>query len=190
MATVEAIEQATLQVLVAEGLSHCTTTRVAERAGVSVGSLYQYFPNRRALLAHLLEKHLTDVAHAVETACGESHGKTLDEMAAALVRAFLAAKLRWAEASKALYALSEEHGGRALVHRVGARGRTAVAAMLATAPSARKEGLDTVSQVALGAIVGPVRAILEDRSATGFAEHLESHLIRMLRAYFRDVVPA
>jgi AcrR family transcriptional regulator len=50
---VEAILKAALQVLAKEGARRFTTTRVAERAGVSVGSLYQYFPNKAAILFRL-----------------------------------------------------------------------------------------------------------------------------------------
>ncbi|MBZ9844483.1 TetR family transcriptional regulator [Mesorhizobium sp. CA5] len=50
---VAAILEAAAQVLAAEGAQRFTTTRVAERAGVSVGSLYQYFPNKAALLFRL-----------------------------------------------------------------------------------------------------------------------------------------
>jgi len=50
---VAAILQAAAQVLAVEGAQRFTTTRVAEKAGVSVGSLYQYFPNKAALLFRL-----------------------------------------------------------------------------------------------------------------------------------------
>jgi AcrR family transcriptional regulator len=50
---VEAILDAALQVLAKEGAQRFTTARVAERAGVSVGSLYQYFPNKAAILFRL-----------------------------------------------------------------------------------------------------------------------------------------
>ena len=50
---VAAILQAALQVLAQEGAQRFTTTRVAERAGVSVGSIYQYFPNKAAILFRL-----------------------------------------------------------------------------------------------------------------------------------------
>jgi len=49
----EAILQAAVQVLAREGVSRFTTTRVAERAGVSVGSVYQYFPNKASILFRL-----------------------------------------------------------------------------------------------------------------------------------------
>lgn len=50
---VEAVLDAAVQVLVKEGAQRFTTARVAERAGVSVGSLYQYFPNKAAILFRL-----------------------------------------------------------------------------------------------------------------------------------------
>jgi len=50
-ATVEAILEASFQILESEGLSKLTTSRIAERAGVSIGTLYQYFKDRDAILA-------------------------------------------------------------------------------------------------------------------------------------------
>ncbi|WP_434213191.1 TetR family transcriptional regulator [[Pseudomonas] boreopolis] len=50
---VAAILQAAAQVLAAEGATRFTTARVAEKAGVSIGSLYQYFPNKAAILFRL-----------------------------------------------------------------------------------------------------------------------------------------
>ena len=107
-ATIDALHIAAVQVLTREGLSGCTTTRVAARAGISVGSLYQYYPNRDALLAAVLEKHLDGVAGAVERACREHHGKPVSEMASGLIGAFLAVKLRDPKESKALYAVAGE----------------------------------------------------------------------------------
>ena len=52
-ATVDTILDAAARVLVRDGYGAFTTNRVAARAGVSVGSLYQYFPNKEALLAKL-----------------------------------------------------------------------------------------------------------------------------------------
>lgn len=50
---VAAVLEAAVQVLVTEGAARFTTARVAEKAGVSVGSLYQYFPNKAAILFRL-----------------------------------------------------------------------------------------------------------------------------------------
>jgi AcrR family transcriptional regulator len=56
--TVEVILQATEDLLIKEGWEGLTTNRVAERAGVSVGSLYQYFRNKEALVDAVLQAHM------------------------------------------------------------------------------------------------------------------------------------
>jgi AcrR family transcriptional regulator len=66
VATVDAILTAAAQVLVAVGLERATTTAIAERAGVSVGSLYQYFPHKEALIAALIERHVAEMGAASE----------------------------------------------------------------------------------------------------------------------------
>src|ERR1019366_7406067 len=78
--TVEAIAEATIQVLLSHGTDRLTTTKVAERAGVSVGTLYQYFPNKQSLLFALLEDHLDKVSAAVEDACARARHLPLAAM--------------------------------------------------------------------------------------------------------------
>lgn len=55
-ATVDAIVEAAIRILRRDGWLGLTTTRVAARAGVSVGSLYQYFPNRAAIAAEIVRR--------------------------------------------------------------------------------------------------------------------------------------
>ncbi len=64
--TVEAIVEAAAHILIKHGYDAFTTNRVAERAGVSIGSLYQYFPNKDALLSELMRRHLVDIEQTVE----------------------------------------------------------------------------------------------------------------------------
>nr|MDT0666011.1 helix-turn-helix domain-containing protein [Micromonospora sp. DSM 115978] len=63
--TVEAILDAAAQLLATNGYQATTTNHVAERAGVSIGSLYQYFPNKDALLVALEDRHLDEVEAAL-----------------------------------------------------------------------------------------------------------------------------
>ncbi len=88
-ASVDAIIEATVQVLLEVGKGRLSTTRVALRAGVSVGTLYQYFPNKSALLQAALRRHLMEVTEAVERVCLEQRASSLRHMATALVTAFL-----------------------------------------------------------------------------------------------------
>jgi AcrR family transcriptional regulator len=65
--TVEAILEATTRILVEEGYGRANTNRIAERAGISIGSLYQYFPNKESLMTALMEQHSQEMAELVET---------------------------------------------------------------------------------------------------------------------------
>lgn len=71
-ATVAAITEAAARILADEGLDAVTTNAVAMRAGVSIGSLYQYYPNREAILADLLRGKLTRLADEVERAAAQT----------------------------------------------------------------------------------------------------------------------
>ena len=64
-ATVDAILAATARVLVRHGFDGLTTNAVASAAGVSIGSLYQYFPNKEALVAALIEQHIEEMNAAI-----------------------------------------------------------------------------------------------------------------------------
>ena len=129
-ATVDAIFDATIQVLLAEGLQRLTTIRVAERAGVSVGTLYQYFPQKQALLFAVLQRHLERVVRAIEDATASAHNACLSTMVKAVVAAFVKAKTENLDESRALYAVALELDSRGYVREVEARNRAALEAML------------------------------------------------------------
>jgi AcrR family transcriptional regulator len=65
-ATVETILTATTRILTEQGYAQFTTNRVAELAGLSVGSLYQYFPNKEALIVALAEHHTNAMAQLAQ----------------------------------------------------------------------------------------------------------------------------
>jgi AcrR family transcriptional regulator len=56
-ATVDALVEATARILVRAGFDKASTNHIAAKAGVSVGSLYQYFPSKEALVAAVMERH-------------------------------------------------------------------------------------------------------------------------------------
>jgi AcrR family transcriptional regulator len=67
-ATVEAILTATARVLVKEGFDRASTNRIADQAGVSIGSLYQYFPSKDALVAALMQRHNEEMSSLISAA--------------------------------------------------------------------------------------------------------------------------
>ena len=184
--TVEAIFQATVQVLVSTGMHKLTTTKVAERAGVSVGTLYQYFPNKNVLLAAALERHLNAVVSAVETACNAAKGQTIKTMAAAMVGAFVDAKLRHPDASKALYAVASELGSAEVVARMTQRSQLALCDVLATATDAKFRDLKIVSYMLSTALVGPVQGLLQADMPPAFIEAVKQQLTLMTSAYLHE----
>jgi AcrR family transcriptional regulator len=64
--TVNAIFEATAEVLTHEGEEQLSTNRIAERAGVSIGTLYQYFSTREAIVAAMMERHRLTTMTALE----------------------------------------------------------------------------------------------------------------------------
>jgi AcrR family transcriptional regulator len=181
--TVEAIYEATFQVLLAAGPDRLTTTRVAERAGVSVGTLYQYFPNKQSLLLSALEKHVDQVVSAVELACRRNHGQQLSTMIESVVEAFVDAKMERSDISMALYATAVGAQERALVNKAEKRARTAMASMLATAPNTEFADLQFTSLMLLSAMGGATRAVLEAGSPPRMVRLLRKQLALLCRGF-------
>jgi len=90
-ATVDAILEAAARLLETRGPGGYTTNAIAERAGVSVGSLYQYFPNRDALTAALIDRESVPLLAALERA-GES--SSCETAMRELIRASVAHQMR------------------------------------------------------------------------------------------------
>jgi AcrR family transcriptional regulator len=184
--TVEAIFEATIQVLVQGDIHQLTTTKVADRAGVSVGTLYQYFPNKTALLSAALERHLNAVVTAVEKACSAAKGQPVPAMATSVVSAYIDAKLSAPDTSKALYAVASELGSADVVARMTQRSQLALCDTLATASDVEFSDLRVVSYMLSTALVGPVQGLLHANVPPAFVHQVKQQLILMTIAYLRQ----
>jgi AcrR family transcriptional regulator len=182
-ASVHAILEATIQVLLRVGKERLTTTRVALRAGVSVGTLYQYFPNKSALLQAALKRHLDHVTDAIEFACEEQRGRAPREMVTALITAFLKAKMRDAKTSVALYSVSSDVDAAKIVQQMGTRSNKAIVRMLASACEPLTTDPQLVASMLQGAMVGISRRILESGAPEMQFETLGRELIFAACAY-------
>ncbi|GGB02606.1 TetR family transcriptional regulator [Brucella endophytica] len=98
---VSAILQAAVQVLTQEGAQRFTTARVAERAGISIGSLYQYFPNKASILFRLQCDEWRQTARMLRQILEEREKPPLDRLRT-LVHAFLRSECEEAEVRVAL----------------------------------------------------------------------------------------
>jgi AcrR family transcriptional regulator len=84
-ATVDALVEATARILVREGFDAASTNRIAELAGVSVGSLYQYFPSKEALVAAVIDRHHREIMQVVRGALAEVASEPLEPAVRKLV---------------------------------------------------------------------------------------------------------
>ena len=186
-ATVSAIFEATVQVLLGVGYRKMTTTRVAERAGVSVGTLYQYFPNRRALIAAVIERYLEETASLVERDCRLLAGRSLDEMAAALVEAIIKAKCRRIEVSRAMQEPLADIDGVSFVKSVANKAAAFIAEILT---SCRDAAFDDVHRLAF-LIVTSCRSLLQsaivDRANASDLDALRTHMRAMVHGYLKEM---
>jgi AcrR family transcriptional regulator len=181
--TVEAISEATIQVLLSHGQDRLTTTRVAERAGVSVGTLYQYYPNKESLLFSVVDHHLGKMNAAVEAACEQARGWPLSEMVRNVVEAFVDAKMERMDIAVALYQVMPNVGGPALLKKTRLRLRKALVAMFETAPDTESRPDGFAIDLMCAAIGGGVRFAMETGASPATVRKLREHLVLLCQSY-------
>jgi len=183
-ASVDAILKATVQVLLKVGKEKLTTTRVAARAGVSVGTLYQYFPNKSALLRAAMRLHMEEILAEIDKVCVAQRGQPVEQMVEALAVAFLAAKMRDPKKSRALYAVSSDVEGAKIAASAVTRVNNAIVGLLESAPEVLKTDLlmATVLQCTIG---GVKRQLLESDMPEAQFEVMQRELVLVVRSYVR-----
>jgi AcrR family transcriptional regulator len=186
-ATLDAMFEATIQVLVTDGPHRLTTTRVAQRAGVSVGTMYQYFPHKQALFYALNERYLDVLAAKVEAACLAQHGAATPQMVEALVTTYWQAKTERPEVTRALYRSVVEIDNEALIAAFASRADSATAAMLETASDATFVDMPTVNLTLLATVFGTVRNVFERNLAANEDRAVRGQLMVMCNAYLEAV---
>lgn len=187
-ASVDAILKATVQVLLKVGKEKLTTTRVAARAGVSVGTLYQYFPNKSALLRAALGLHVGEILAEVDKVCIAQRGQPVEQMAEALAVAFLAVKMRDPKKSRALYAVSSDVEGAKIVASTAVRVNEAIARLLESAPGVLTKDRRLMATVLQSTIAGVKRQLLESDMPEAQFETMQRELVLVVRNYVRACV--
>ena len=182
-ATVDAIFKATIQVLLSDGERRLTTTRVAERAGVSVGTMYQYFPHKQALLYAVVQQHLTEFVEGFEVVCAQIENKPLATIAEAMTEAFVEIKTRQPDVSRALYKIAASLDTEELRVNVSRRLQAACSRALASATDARFDALPDIAFTLLTAMNGTTRAVFELGAEARLVELLRTHMQILCRGY-------
>ena len=172
--TVSAILEAAAQVLEAGGLEGFTTNAVAERAGVSIGTLYQYFADKQAILRAIAERELKATLAKVARAMSEGSEASPEARARAIVRAMVGAFHGRQRARKAVVqAVFSEGGGAAL--------QAPIAVFIAA------HALDALSEqqtfVLSRALMGAIRAAVLEEKPFLRDPAFEDELVRLALAY-------
>ena len=98
--TVAHILTASTQILQSLGLESLTTNKVAQKAGISIGSLYQYFPNKESIISALLERYVQGQFELISKEMAKLEGKDLESTVRALIKVQVESKRKSARFNK------------------------------------------------------------------------------------------
>lgn len=183
--TVDVLLDATLAVLSAEGPQRLTTTRVAKRAGVSVGAVYQYFDNRLALLYATHRRHVLRIADTMIRACRQQEGRTLSAMVRGLVHTYVEIKIDAAAEARALCHVTAELNAAEMIAPEALHVREAVERMLDTTADARFADPPLTAWMFVAAMIGPVRSALEEGMPPAPLRALGEQTVTLCESYLR-----
>lgn len=171
IATVAAIVEAATYILSRDGLAEFTSNKVAERAGVNVASFYQYFPNKEALLFHIVQRTWEEQLARLEPILTGGAASPAERLRA-FMRELMLVEATEAELRRGLRAASVELRETAEFKALLSRGTALFHSFVTDALGERvPEGLDfTVETIAILITSFTERATDEQRS--------EAHLLR------------
>lgn len=187
MKMVDYILQAAIRVLTTQGTPRFTTARVAQAAGVSVGSLYQYFPNKQSLLFRLQSDEWARTLQQLDALLGDRSQEPLDRLRSTVERFIISeheeADLRAAlsDAAPHYRDAPEAKRHRQLVLR---RTRAFVKELLPNASNTQRASASELLIVVLQAL-GP--AVSEGERSVREVKVLATEIANMLCCYFERV---
>ncbi|HEY2511206.1 MAG TPA: TetR family transcriptional regulator [Polyangiaceae bacterium] len=185
---VAAIMKAAVRVLAREGAARFTTIRVAEEAGVSVGSLYQYFPNKQSIYRLQLDEWEATGA-AIDAVLGDealSPAKRLRK----LLRVFFQSECDEAPLRLALDALTPSYHSAPASRAARRRSQAIVAAfMTAAAPAASPAQRRFGAQLLFATMTSLGKQLSERRPDAAEIDRWADAVSRMLLLYFAELAP-
>ncbi len=189
-ALVEAIYEATVRILPSVGSEHLTTKKVAEMAGVSIGSLYQYFPNKDSILDAVMDKVITalnaESARAIDQLSGLNVEQSVDMMISHVLDIFLADKSKMRE----IFRKAPELQKFPLLFKLRQQAVEKLAAhMRVMHPGLSEEEYVRINFVAVNAVMGIITTVLYDDSNRSTREELEPELKMLVQSYLSRRLP-
>ncbi|MEC9442956.1 MAG: TetR/AcrR family transcriptional regulator [Myxococcota bacterium] len=186
--TVQALIEATELILVEDGWDKITTNHVAERAGVSIGTLYQYFANKEALIGLLLEQYIEEQFTELATRLADavSFDMTLQEAVPHIIHAMLEAKMVRPELSRALFTQAPYFGQVELLDAWNSQAEPMVSAALAArASEVRDMDTDMAAYILNNAMHGIIHATVLSRPELLDSKELADEICELVLRYLQ-----
>lgn len=187
---VAAILEAAIQVLAKEGATRFTTARVAEKAGVSVGSVYQYFPNKAAILFRLQSDEWQQTTQMLRDILDKTEVPPLTRLRA-LVHAFIDSECEEAQMRVALHDAAPLYRDAPEAVEVRAAGQRAFEAfMLHVLPDVPAATRAVAGELILGTLTSVGKDFSGSPHTAAEIEVFADGMADMFRAYLKAINPA
>lgn len=179
--TLQTIYEATIQIIQRDGAEKITTNRIAEVAGVSVGTLYQYFRNKETLLLSMATVERDQMIRALDAIFDAAPKHTLDQTLRSLVRISLRVFFERNKVRKMIINVAFRHGAAPQLASMMSVAVAHVGERLAELePSGVRPMSPAARFVASRALFGVLRsAVMEDSRLIGTPD-MEEELVRMM----------
>ncbi|MEN3163106.1 TetR/AcrR family transcriptional regulator [Tistrella mobilis] len=187
-ATVETILDGAAHILIRDGFDRATTTRIAEAAGVGIGSLYQYFPSKEAVVAALIDRHAAALTRVFDDLAPRLAGRPPAEAVAMIVAAATDAHRLHPALHRVLNEQVPRIGDMARIRDVSAAITSHVARWIATLPLA--PGRDPAILAVL--VERSIEAVVHGALADGhdrLPRALHDELVTMLARHLAPETP-
>lgn len=185
--TVEAVLEAAAQILSREDRAALNTNRIADYAGISVGTLYQYFPNKQAILVELARREIENTGAAAMRAARESPSVDADPVRA-VIRALIASFGKRRRVRRiAIDTLLTEGLGAELDENVRRVVQMLAAERQRLLPGRHRRVSPIRLFVLTRAVNGVLRAAAQEDSPFLKMPELEEELVRLVHTYLEDI---
>jgi AcrR family transcriptional regulator len=183
-ATMDTIFEATARIIERDGIVALNTNRIAERAGISIGTLYEYFPNKEAILIAMARQRLAEDERLVRQALAAAEVNQNVSLARKAIHAMMALHADRPKVRRAVMAVHLANGFGSEHARPVQEIAELISERNARLLGDKAQQLDGASLFVLTrAVIGVIRAAFEERSLLSGTTNLEDELVRLVEAY-------
>jgi AcrR family transcriptional regulator len=180
----DTIFEATARIIERDGIVALNTNRIAERAGISIGTLYEYFPNKEAILIAMARQRLAEDERLVRQALAAAEVNQNVSLARKAIHAMMALHADRPKVRRAVMAVHLANGFGSEHARPVQEIAELISERNARLLGDKAQQLDGASLFVLTrAVIGVIRAAFEERSLLSGTTNLEDELVRLVEAY-------